>query len=56
MEEEGIDLEMGRVGDIIADNAKYNMGGRRRRRTRKGGRKSRRGAKRTRRASRRRRY
>ena len=55
-EEDGIDLEMGRVGDIIADNAKYNMGGRRRRRTRKGGRKSRRGARRTRRASRRRRY
>ena len=54
-EEDGIDLEMGRVGDIIADNAKYNMGGRRRRgrRTRKGGKKSRRSGRRTRRASRR---
>lgn len=51
-EEDGIDLEMGRVGDIIADMAKGNYGGRRRRRTRKGGRKSRRG-RRTRRGGRR---
>lgn len=56
-EEDNIDTEMGRVGDIIADMAKGNYGGRRRRRrTRKGGRKSRRGSRRTRRASRRRRY
>lgn len=48
LEAEGIDLEMGRLGDVIADLAKGNAGGRRRRgrRTRKGGRKSRRGGKR----------
>jgi hypothetical protein len=39
--EEGIDLEMGRLGDVVADLAKGNTGGRRRR-TRKGGRRSRR--------------
>ncbi len=40
--EEGIDLEMGRLGDVIADLAKGNAGGKRSRRTRKGGRRSRR--------------
>jgi hypothetical protein len=49
--EEGIDLEMGRLGDVVADLAKGNAGGRRRR-TRKGGRRSKRtrkGGRRTRR-------
>jgi hypothetical protein len=41
LEAEGIDLEMGRLGDAVADLAKGNAGGRRRR-TRKGGRRSRR--------------
>ncbi len=47
LEAEGIDLEMGRLGDAVADLAKGNSGGRRRHRhrTRKGGRKSRRGRK-----------
>ena len=47
LEAEGIDLEMGRLGDAVADLAKGNAGGRRRHRhrTRKGGRKSRRGRK-----------
>lgn len=56
LEAEGIDLEMGRLGDVIADLAKGNAGGRRRRgrRTRKGGRRSRRTSKRSRRTRRRR--
>jgi hypothetical protein len=49
--EEGIDLEMGRLGDVVADLAKGNTGGRRRR-TRKGGRRSRRTRKGGRRGSR----
>jgi hypothetical protein len=58
--EEGIDTELGRLGDVVADLAKGNSGGRRRkggrrsRRTRKGGRRSRRGTKRSRRTRRRR--
>lgn len=47
LEAEGIDTEMGRLGDVVADLAKGSSGGRRRHRhrTRKGGRKSRRGRK-----------
>jgi hypothetical protein len=51
LEAEGIDLEMGRLGDAVADLAKGNAGGRRRR-TRKGGRRSRRTRKGGRRGSR----
>jgi len=52
LEAEGIDLEMGRLGDAVADLAKGNVGGRRSRRTRKGGRRSRRTRKGGRRGSR----
>jgi hypothetical protein len=54
--EEGIDTELGSLGDVIADLAKGNAGGRRRkkggrrsRRTRKGGKRGSRKMKRTRR-------